>query len=277
MRVLPTLMLLMTMSVFAMPARAWSTPVHELICEMAWLQLTPQAKQLLRRIRDGEAEATRTFAQSCGWADSVRDSEHRDSYEYHFANLPAAANGFDPARDCAAFDCIPVAIHRYLRYVQEPAFQGRLRDRRSRALRFLAHFVADIHQPLHVGFGADRGGNDIVARFGDRESNLHQLFDGELPRALGLTRRENADRLVKTIDARRATSWRTGDVAAWANESFVAAKDRVYPLGRDGLVSDAELRAVAPLLTEQVQKASVRLAYLLNESAAGRRGVEALW
>ncbi len=258
-------------------AAAWGAPVHVLICEMAWLQLTPTAKRLVRLIRAGDRGETESFAQSCVWPDTVRATVHRDSYEYHFTNLARGANGFDPARDCAAFDCVPLAVHRYLRYVLETGDSERLQLRRAAALRFVGHFVADLHQPLHVGVGDDRGGNSIDMQWHGRRTNLHALFDAELPAAAGLAHASAAARLVARIDPVRGAQWRQGDVVAWANESFVLARDRAYPLARDGQVDAKEQQAIEPMLVEQVQKASVRLAWLLNEAALGRFALRSLW
>ncbi len=299
-------LLLASLLAVAAPAAAWSGPVHELVCEMAWQQLAPATKRWLREVRSGE-RSPGSFAASCVWADRVRDGEHRDSYEYHFVNIARGANGFDPARDCAAFDCTPAALHRYLRYLIAPASGERMRVRRARALKFLAHFVADLHQPLHAGYGEDRGGNDIQVQWtgesgwlsprapglgtrprigagagggatpGAERHSLHSLFDGELAAAAGLADVGAAPRLVAAIGSTDAARWRKGDVAAWTNESFVLARDHAYRVGRDGRVDAVEARALAPLLVQQVQKASVRLAWLLDEAAHGRFALAPLW
>lgn len=262
------LLVLASMTV-APPAHAWSAPVHELVCEMAWLQLTPATKRWLRGVRAGEPEQG-TFAAGCTWADRVRNGEHRDSDEYHYVNVARGANGFEVARDCPAFDCVPVAVHRYLRYLLAPAPVDRLRQRRARALKFLEHFVADLHQPLHVGYAEDRGGNAIDVAFGRRRENLHALFDGELPAAAGLDDARAAPRLLARIAPADAARWCQGDVDAWADESYQLARDHAYPVAQDGRVTPDEVKALAPLLVTQVQKASVRLAWLLNEAAGGR-------
>ncbi len=270
-------LLVLLLCTLSQRAAAWGAPVHVLICEMAWLQLTPAAKRFVRVIRAGDRDESESFAQSCVWPDTVRATKHRDSYEYHFVNLARGANGFDPARDCPAFDCVPLAVHRYLRYVLEPADSERLQLRRAAALRFVGHFVADLHQPLHVAYGDDRGGNSIDMQWHGRRTNLHALFDGELAAAAGVARLSAAARLIARIDPVRAAQWRQGDVVAWANESFVLARDRAYPLARDGQIDAQEQQAIQPVLVEQVQKASVRLAWLLNEAALGRFALRSLW
>ena len=56
-------------------------------------------------------------------------------------------------------------------------FTRRTENEKRIALRFIAHLVGDIHQPLHVGFAEDRGGNSVEVRFNGRKENLHSLWD----------------------------------------------------------------------------------------------------
>jgi hypothetical protein len=49
----------------------------------------------------------------------------------------------------------------------------------NEALKFLIHFLGDMHQPLHLT-GRDRGGNSVKVRFGSRTTNMHSLWDGYL-------------------------------------------------------------------------------------------------
>jgi hypothetical protein len=89
----------------------------------------------------------------------------------------------DLARDCASLDCVVVAIQRYARYIALPRSTNRReRERRILALRFLGHFVGDLHQPLHVGFAQDQGGNliDVRTSSGGDTRRLHSVWDEEV-------------------------------------------------------------------------------------------------
>src|SRR5262249_7120164 len=50
----------------------------------------------------------------------------------------------------------------------------------DRELRFLIHFVGDIHQPLHSSTNADAGGNCVKASGFPGSHNLHQVWDTAL-------------------------------------------------------------------------------------------------
>ena len=259
------------------PTFAWSGGVHELICEMAWQQIAPTTKAWLRDVRAGARDQQGNFAQTCAWADEARFGEYRDTYEYHFLNLPRGANGFDPHRDCAAFDCVAVAVHRYLHYVVDRPGGDRERERRAIALRFLAHFVGDLHQPLHAAYGDDRGGNSIEVRYHNQRGNLHGLWDTDIPVALGFGNSRAAYGLLAAQRPSDAASWRRGDIKVWLNESFTVAKAAAYPIAADGQLDDAELTRLRPIVALQLQKAAVRLAWLLDEAAAGRFALQPFW
>jgi hypothetical protein len=89
------------------------------------------------------------------------------------------------------------------------------------ALKYLGHWVGDVHQPLHVSFEDDRGGNSVSVSGGLCSSNLHAVWDrclieqglpGDSP---ALAR----DLLDEVTDEDRAT-WQASDPIDWANESF---------------------------------------------------------
>ena len=90
---------------------------------------------------------------------------------------------------------------------------------RLQALKFLVHFVGDIHQPMHAAEGRDRGGNETWVRLGRRWQpvSVHRLWD-----------RHVVDPLVARGDPLRvgrvlAASVAPGDAAVWAEELSPAA------------------------------------------------------
>jgi hypothetical protein len=58
------------------------------------------------------------------------------------------------------------------------------------ALKYLVHFVGDVHQPLHAGYAEDRGGNSYQLQAFMKGSNLHAVWDS------GLIRNLNEDELA---------------------------------------------------------------------------------
>ena len=108
------------------------------------------------------------------------------------------------------------------------------------ALKYVLHFVGDIHQPLHASDNQDRGGNCVpVSLGGQRTSNLHSFWDTIVLAPLG----DNPVAIAKTLEAditpKEAKAWSAGPAAAWAEDSYAIAKADAYTIGSpSGCASD---------------------------------------
>lgn len=146
-------------------------------------------------------------------------------------------------------------------------FSARLADRelddgaRSEALKFLVHFVVDVHQPLHVGRAEDRGGNLVEIGFGDQRVNLHRFWDTEAVTLAELSDHDYAAPLRAAV--RRFAEIDAGSSPLeWAEESLRLRKD-VYDY--DGnRASSAYLRNAVAITKERLTFAAARLANTLN-------------
>lgn len=140
---------------------------------------------------------------------------------------------------------------------------------RIEALKFLVHFVADLHQPLHA-IGEARGGNDIrVSEFGSSQCgkgpcNLHFVWDVTLIAHTRRTEAEYVARLEQLISRQDLEREAVGTPETWANESFNLAK-KVW-LNDGGSVDEAYYRNNIGSLDQRLALAGVRLARLLNEA-----------
>jgi hypothetical protein len=254
-------------------AHAWGFEGHRIICEIAWQRMTPEARRMVEQLLRDEPEPV--FARSCTWADEVRPTTHQHTAAYHYINIPAGAEGTDMTRDCGDADrrCVTWAVHHY---------SHRLIDRslphaeRNEALKFVAHFVGDLHQPLHAGRPEDLGGNRVRVNFfgdtgrEDRPLNLHSVWDGAFLRHVGHSWPQSALALNERITPEDATRWQTLDVIGWTDESFHIADRFAYPaLPADGFIGSEYFLPALGHSEARMQQAGVRLAYLLNHAAAG--------
>jgi hypothetical protein len=229
-----------------------------------------------------------SFQSGCIWADEARRDTFKGTYEYHYINVASGSIAFDLGRDCAALDCALVAIQRYARYIATlPGSSSRERERRVLALRFLGHFVGDLHQPLHVGFGDDLGGNRINVRWSTGLSNaiksLHTVWDSEILHRAGLTSQvDDGLELNAQITQAELAEWQNFNITKWAEESFALARTRAYtkPDGvsviANDLLADDYFNAARPVVVERLKQAGVRLAHLINAAAAGTLPVNML-
>lgn len=283
------LILLVAVTAPALPARGWSAPAHEVLCEIAWRRLSPAGRRFVGELRRHDKQPGRTFAASCVWADRVRHrgGSHPHTAPYHYLNVPAGVTGVDEARDCPPRRrCVTWAIRHYAEKVANPRLT---RSERADALKFLAHFVGDVHQPLHVGRAADRGGNEIAVDFlGDfgscgrgKQRNLHQVWDRALLARAKLKWPDSARALDAAITEEQVRSWTATDPVAWADESYRWNESFVYrldaPVARCGdrmfhPISVAYADRATAIAQERLQQAGVRLAFMINRIAAGDAG-----
>ena len=255
-------------------ASAWGADGHRLICAMAEAKLTPEAKSMLSEtLRMGkflDNNADEDFPEACLWPDKARHTTHKGSYEEHFINVPKSEDSVDLARDCAALNCVATAIQRNLVYLSRDAQGKREKARKAAALRFLAHFVGDLHQPLHVGNGEDWGGNKIRVNWYGKKANLHGIWDYEILKKAGITYPDSLEYLqeIKPEDS-------PSDVLAWIRTSFRLARDNAYKDTEGNLIASGDtlgddyFERAKPIVMSQISLSSSRLAYLLNELAAG--------
>jgi hypothetical protein len=137
---------------------------------IAAADLCPEAEVAVTSLLDDES-----LADAGLWADRIRgDPSWRRAAPWHYVNVADDA----PIESASGGDRGDVlqAIARFRRELTDAQLPA---ARRAEALRFLVHFVADVHQPLHVGRADDRGGNRIAVALDGKRSNLHQLWDGQ--------------------------------------------------------------------------------------------------
>jgi hypothetical protein len=145
------------------------------------------------------------------------------------------------------------------------------KSERQESLRFLVHFVGDAHQPLHIGHKADKGGNAIQVKLFGRSSKLHAVWDSGLIRHRGLSWNQYVQDLETKLTPAQRQEWTSViDPGAWATESHRLAEDHAYrtPSGAEITSGDAlgedYYNDTIPIVDEQLTKAGLRLAVMLN-------------
>ncbi len=141
---------------------AWREAGHFAVCEIAYRNLLPEAREEVDAIVDGK-----DFATQCTWADMVRGSERwKRTYPWHYLNLDDGKQYFAAGNIAPQGDVFQALLLAEAGLLDETA----TRSEKRTYLRFLGHFAGDVHQPLHTGRKADRGGNDVaVSWFGAQD------------------------------------------------------------------------------------------------------------
>jgi len=264
----------------ATSALAWGDEGHEVIALIARSYLAPVTLMRVDEIlsADREGSGASGMAAAATWADRWRSMD-RSTAGWHYTDLqlddPDMAQACDTARSCA--------VAKVGQFAQTLADAAAAPAERLFALKMVLHLVGDLHQPLHaatarVGGRLDAGGNcETVSLAGasgaPRVLSLHAYWDDVTVSSLGADPVDLARRLRAGISRAQIQTWSTGGPADWTWQSHQIAERLAYRYGETprcggppAALSAAYQTAASATTAEQLQRAGVRLAVLLNEN-----------
>ena len=236
---------------------AFSKTGHQMICSLAY-QLSDASVQA--QLDDLSTRAGyHEFAPACSWADEVRDdAAYQWSAPLHYVNFPRTAATVS-AQHCPKQGCILSGIAQMRQRLQADTNDWQ-------ALLFLAHFIGDLHQPLHISYADDLGGNRTAVYYFGMPANLHSVWDFALIKQAGYEHTAaHWQPLFATLTPAQLADWRKGDALSWAKESAQLTQN-IYKQYKPGmLLSEAEYARDLPVLEQRLLQAGVRLAWLLDQ------------
>jgi hypothetical protein len=246
----------------ATPALAWSRDGHQVVCTIAWDETTEAARAGIGALL--EILSKEQFVEACQWLDAQPDKK-----TWHYLFVPKTAREVDPARDCAS-GCALTHVERSLAVLKSKAPKAE----RAEALKVLAHLIAELHQPLNLGFADDGGGETIKGTFRGAPVTLRSMWDQEL---LGTILNPNSPNGFLTVYGYFSITGRAPRLAAatpldWATESFwIMRTPATGYVGNPGGLDydDTYVQQNRRIVLEQLDKAGVRLAALLTEIFGG--------
>ena len=238
------------------PALSWYDKGHRIVSLIAETNLNAGARNEIGKI----LASGMTLADASVWPDHEGRSI-RDFDPLHYVSIADDARGYDQARDCPEQNCMVEALKWFLNVVADkraPVAMRRL------ALRFVAHLVGDMHQPLHTGRAADRGGVDIVVSYKGQTTNLHYFWDTNLVEMEIGSEEQVAKRLSAQISETERREWQSGDPKQWTHESLTLLRSHGYSTGGSVELSDDYVEKARPVVRKRLAQAGIRLAWLLN-------------
>lgn len=244
------------------PAFSWYDKGHRIVALIAQRNLSAEARKEIADILSGST----TLADAAMWPDHEGRSI-RDFDPLHYVSISEDAGGYDQERDCPERNCMVEALNWFSAVVADknaPIIMRRL------ALRFVAHLVGDMHQPLHAGRVADRGGVEIVVSYKDQTTNLHYFWDKNLVDLETGEEQEIADRLTAALASEDGLKWEAGDPAQWTNESLMLVRSHAYNTGHSVELTEDYVEKARPIVRNRITQAGIRLAWLLNNTLKQR-------
>ncbi|HJX95144.1 MAG TPA: S1/P1 nuclease [Candidatus Acidoferrum sp.] len=293
-------------------AQAWGCKGHQTVALIAEKHLTPEARQwVLKLLSENPIDpklnrycggASRDLmADASTWADDVRGE--RKNGPWHYIDIPRGSKRGPLEPFCGQEGCVTRAISEQLAILKDPKADA---VKRAEALRYIIHFVGDLHQPLHTVTNADEGGNCVPVKYFRRgphehnhsfSPNLHSIWDTAI-----LERdAEGADpaEYAETLDAQFAADiegWQKAGIHVdeWVWEGYDFAENVVYGdltpkvaiepnvvvhscsddnnigerlLHQNITAGEAYQEKAASVTEKRIAEGGVRLAMILNEAA----------
>jgi hypothetical protein len=211
-------------AVFALPvpAHAWGQLGHRVVGELGDARISGKTRAEIALILGEES-----LAEAATWPDEQKSNPapfwQKEADPFHYVTVPDGKAYADVGAPEAG-DAVS-ALARFAATVRD---RDATQADRALALRFIIHIVGDLHQPLHAGNGADRGGNDLKLRWFGQDTNLHTVWDTRMIEGKGLSYSEYTIWLSRQIGPDQTIAWWTADPAVWVAES-TALRDRIYP------------------------------------------------
>lgn len=196
------------------------------------------------------------------WADKVRKQpRYLWSDHLHGARISPGFDTFDSKRDCPSKGCAVSAIRRFAGVLRDPSAS---KEQKTEALKFLIHFVVDIHQPVHAGGDGTKRAPKEVDFFGETV-RYHKMWDSSILDRAKKSWKQYAKDLKTRITTAQVQEWSNLDPAVWATESYRIACRGVQAVPKDKRIGQEYCDMALPLLEERLCMAGVRLALLLND------------
>jgi hypothetical protein len=236
-------------------AFGWGKTGHDLVAEIAFHYLDDATKsnvmKYLKKI---------SIEEAANWMDDMRPNSYYDYMRpWHYINI-----GKDSAY-------VPSIKERDILIVLKAAIND-LRHKDSLKLKqvredllVLFHLMGDLHQPLHVGYGIDRGGNDIAVSFLNKSyhTNLHKVWDFEIIDSKKITL-EDCLKQYDQMDPAELTQIQKIDIMEWMKQSR-SLLDTVYNI-QGGFIDQDYVDRNSRVIEKQLLIGGLRLAAVLKES-----------
>lgn len=176
-------------------AFGWGCEGHQIVALIASQHLTPQARAAVEQLlkehpidpglsRFCQPVAADPMADAATWADDSKRGEKTGTW--HYLDIPRGVEHADLMKYCAPIGesvdgkdrpgCLLTGLEYEYNILKD---KSRPPAERATALRYMIHFIGDLHQPLHTTANDDQGGNcTSVTLFGDpKRGNLHGAWD----------------------------------------------------------------------------------------------------
>lgn len=232
----------------------WGQIGHRTVGHIADGMLSKKATKNIKRVL-----GTETLAEVSTWMDDIKsDNAYRYAGSWHYCTIPDGMT-YETAPTQEGGDII-WAIEKIIKELKAGGLSA---EDEAKNLKFLVHLVGDIHQPLHVGNGEDRGGNDVKVEWFGSNTNLHSVWDSRMIDGKQMSYTEFAD-WVNHPSKSEVKALQAASVRDWAMESM-SYREQVYDVPENARLGYLYSYQNFDLVKQRIKQAGIRLAGVINE------------
>jgi hypothetical protein len=258
----------LSLGLITQKAFAWGKIGHEATSVIAYQLLSSTAKSKVNQLTGAQ-----DLLEASLWADGIRSlSGWTHTKPFHFTQVQDHTTYYQSLGKATQDEVIQGdAIRALVKAEDTLRSASASKELKLYALKFIVHFIGDIHQPLHTGRPQDRGGNQVTIDWFGRKDNLHSVWDNGIIRARLegslMYRPEISEDLalylsmLPRVSSSQVLSWQKGSFLEWHNESLSL---RAHPYASVNMENEAVVEKYYRVIDQRIQMAGVRIAHLLN-------------
>ncbi|EOR96253.1 endonuclease [Arcticibacter svalbardensis MN12-7] len=246
------------MFIIAITLISWGAAGHKTIAKIAENHLTPKAKDAIKVLLGDE-----NMTEVAPWADQLRnDTDYKNTAAWHYLNVPLGLSyeQFSKTVKEQGANNIYGAL---IKFEAELTSNTSTPEQKTDALKFIIHFVGDMHQPMHISRSEDKGGNSIQLQFDGKGTNLHKLWDSGLINKQGMNFTQMAITYDKTSPS-EISQWQSDSPMKWMFESYLITASLYKDAEKNNKPDDRYYQENIKLVQKRIEMGGIRLAGTLN-------------
>jgi hypothetical protein len=253
------------LAAFSLTLISWGRVGHKTVATIAYNHLTPKARSMVKSLL-----ADTTMADISSWADEVR---MKPEYEYttprHYVDLPLHLS-YKVFTDTVLYQKADNVYKAVVQCEKDLSSKQTNKEQKAVALKYLVHFIGDLHQPMHVSRAEDQGGNTIQLQYNGEATNLHSLWDSKLIGTEGKSFEQMAVDYDKATPAQIA-QWQKDPLMKWLWESYQITTKLYAEIEQNNDVGEDYYKSHIGIVNQRVEMGGIRLAGILNRIAEKNR------
>ena len=250
------ILLLLAIFMLASPIKSysWGRKGHEIVAEVAFHYLSDSTKSEVMHYL-----GKTSIEDAANWMDEMRSNDYYNYMRtWHYVNIEKGESYTPSVTDRNILIILNSAIAELRNY-------RTMKDKDVKErLYYIFHLIGDLHQPLHVGYGIDKGGNtiNISFMFKNRGSNLHRAWDTDIIEQKNI-QLDSVLQVEKKYTSEELKDFKQIKIMEWTNESR-SLLDSIYEF-KDNFLDPAYVEKNTPIIESQLFLAGIRLTAILEK------------